>query len=195
MTEVDICNRALGRLGEQRILTMADAGTSGRACQLHFEGTRDEVLRSHRWNFATTRVALSRLSPDPPFGWAYRYGLPADFIRALEVNGTEDEGGCPWAIEGGALMTNEESINLIYIRRETNVARWDSLFCEAITLKLAMKLATVLRGSASQVADFGTEYDRLTAPLARRVDANEGRQRKPLLPLRSLFVGARFGGI
>lgn len=194
MTEVDICNRALGRLGEQRILTMADASGAGRACQLHFEGTRDEVLRSHRWNFATERAALSRLLPNPPFGWAYRYGLPVDFIRALEVNGTEDGRGNPWSIESGALMTNEATVNLVYIRRETNVARWDSLFGEAVTLKLAMKLATVLRGSASQVADFGTEYDRLTAPLARRVDANEGRQRKPLLPIRSLFVGARFWG-
>jgi hypothetical protein len=195
MTEVDICNRALGRLGEQRILTMVDAGTSGRACQLHFEGTRDEVLRSHRWNFATTRVALTQLADAPAFGWSYQYGLPADFIRALEVNGTEDGRGTPWTIESSALLTNDESVNLLYIRRETNVARWDALFCEAMTLKLGMKLATVLRGSASQVADLGNEYMALTAPLARRVDANEGRERKPLLPFRSMFVASRFWGL
>lgn len=195
MTEVDICNRALGRLGEQPILTVSDAGTAGRACQTHFAGTRDEVLRSHRWNFATTRVALTRLVPDPPFGWACAFGLPADFIRAAEVNGAEEGVGRPWTIEGNTLLTDEEEINLVYIFRETNVARWDSLFCEAVSLKLASKLATHLRGSASQVSDFVAEYDRLMAPLARRVDANEGRGRKPLLPFRSTFVASRYGGI
>ncbi len=193
-TETNICNRALGRLGQERILSLDDTGAGARACQLHFEGTRDEVLRSHRWNFATKRTALSRLAEAPAFGWLYQYTLPADFIRALEVNGTEDGKGRPWVVEGGNLMTNEGAVNLVYICRETNVQKWDALFQEALTLKLAMKLATVLRGSSSQVADFGEEYTRLTAPLARRIDANEGRERKPLRPYRSDFVAQRNSG-
>lgn len=195
MNETDICNRALGRIGEERIMSMADASAAARACDLHFAGTRDEVLRGHRWNFATSRVALSRLSDAPAFGWDYQFALPTDFLRALEVNCAEDDVGYPWAVEGSNLLTNETAVNLVYIRRETNVAKWDSLFGEALTLKLAMKLATVIRGSSSQVVDFASEYDRLTAPLARRVDANEGRRRKPLLPFRSLFVRSRFRGV
>lgn len=195
LSETEICNRALGRVGQERILAMSDAGVGGRACQLYFDGTRDEVLRSHRWNFATSRSTLSRLSETPLFGWDYQFALPVDFLRALEVNDTEDQAGCIWAVEGIKLMTNEETVNLVYIRREEDVSKWDALFCEAMTLKLAMKFATILRGTSSQVMDFGAEYDRLMAPLARRVDANEGRERKPLLPLRSLFVGARFQGL
>ncbi len=194
-TETDICNRALGRIGQERIMNLSDSGAGARACQLHFSGTRDEVLRSHRWNFATGRTALSRLLDTPAFGWTYQYSLPADFIRALEVNDTEDGTGCPWTVEGGNLLTNEATVNLVYIRRETNVAKWDALFQEALTLKLAMKLSTVLRGSSSQVVDFAQEYDRLTAPLARRIDANEGRERQPLKPRRSEFVAARFAGL
>lgn len=194
-TETDICNRALGRLGQERILNMTDPGAGARACQLHFDGTRDEVLRSHRWNFAMARAALSQLSEAPAFGWDYQYALPADFIRALEVNETEDGLGEPWTIEGSNLLTNEATVNLLYIKRETTVAMWDPLFQEAVTLKLAMKLSTVLRGSSSQVVDFAQEYDRLTAPLARRVDANEGRDRRPCKPFRSEFVAARFTGM
>ncbi len=195
LSETEICNRALGRLGQERILAITDEGAAGRACQLHFSGTRDEVLRSHRWNFATERGVLTRLSEAPAFGWLYQYSLPVDYIRALEVNGTEDGKGCPWTVEAGRLLTNEATVNLVYIRRETLVSKWDSLFQEAMTLKLAMKLATVLRGSAAQVADLGQEYERVTAPLARRVDANEGRERRPLRPFRSDFVAARYRGL
>ncbi len=191
-TETDICNRALGRLGESRILDITDEGAPGRACQLHFAATRDEVLRSHRWNFATSRVALSRLSEAPAFGWTYQYSLPSDFIRALEVNGTEDGLGDPWTIEGGNLLTNDETVNLLYVRREENVSKWDALFQEALSIKLAMKLGPVLRGSSSGVGDLGDEYLRVTAPLARRIDANEGRERRPLKPFRSEFVNARY---
>jgi hypothetical protein len=193
-TVTNICNRALGRLGDTQILDINDAGTAARACQLHFEGTRDEVLRAHRWNFATTRTILAQNITAPLFGWDYSYTLPVDFIRALEVNETEDGEGNPWACEGGNLMTDSESVNLVYIRRETEVVKWDTLFQEAMTLKLAMKLATVLRGSSSQVAELGEEYTRLTAGLAKRVDANEGRDRIPLWPTRSQFVAARFSG-
>jgi hypothetical protein len=193
-TETDIANRALGRLGQERILSLTDTGAAARAVQLHFDGTRDEVLRSHRWNFATGRVALSRLAQAPAFGWSYQYALPGDFIRALEVNDTEDGLGCPWTCEGGNLLTNETTVNLVYIRRETNVSKWDALFQEALSLKLAMKLAPVLRGSSSNVQELGEEYARITAPLARRIDANEGRERKPLRPFRSDFIKARYAG-
>ena len=195
ITTTNICNRALGRCGEGQILDISDAGAPARACQLHFDGTRDEVLRSHRWNFATARASLSMLAEDPPFYWKHQYALPGDFIRALEVNGTEEGYGRPWKIEGKNLLTNEEDgLNLVYIRRATEVDEWDSLFQEAMVLKLAAKLSVVLRGSSTQVDGFLQEYAAITAPLARRVDANEGRESAGMKPLRSEFVNARRWG-
>ena len=193
-TETNICNRALGRCGEGQILDITDAGAPARACQLHWDGTRDEVLRSHRWNFATARAKLSELAEVPAFFWTHQYALPGDFIRALEVNGTEEGYGRPWKIEGQNLLTNEESVNLVYIRRATEVDQWDSLFQEAMVLKLAAKLSVVLRGSSTQVEGFLSEYAQLTAPLARRIDANEGRENVGMKPLRSEFVNARRWG-
>lgn len=193
-TDTNICNQALGRLGQEQILAITDAGVAGRACQLFYEMTRDEVLRSHRWNFATSRVALTQYVDAPVFGWTYAYVLPSDFIRALEVNDSEDGLGDPWAIESGKLLTDQGSVNLVYIRREVDVAKWDPIFCEAVSLKLAAKLATVLRGSSAQIPDLVSEYERVTAPLARRIDANEGMDRQPLMPLRSRFINARTAG-
>jgi len=268
-TDRDICNRALGRLGEERLgLTgLAENTPAGRACYLHYQPTVDEVLRSHRWNFAQSRVVLTpapvltltvnttlsttvlttsttlrvgqgvtgtsiptgatitaissgvnftlsvgptvavtnntlTLTPyygtsvtQPAFGWTYSYSLPGDFIRALEINESDENGS--WTIEGQRLLTDETTVNLVYVARPAadSAGTWDTLFQEAIVLKLASKLATTLRGSASQVPDLLTEYERLIGPLARRVDANEGRERQPLLPLRSQFVAARYQGV
>jgi formylglycine-generating enzyme required for sulfatase activity len=38
---------------------------------------RDEVLRSHRWNFAAKRAALTQ-GTTPAFGWGYSYTLPTE---------------------------------------------------------------------------------------------------------------------
>lgn len=270
-TDVDICNRALGRLGEERLQTndLAENTPAGRVCYLHYQPTVDEVLRSHRWNFAQERVVLApatvtaltcgttnsstavttttlgllvgqsvygtgitlgstivAVNPGtgftlslataasgasasnaltfgiyhagltlPAFGWTYAYVLPTDFIRALEINDTDDDTDGAWMIEGRKLLTNNDTINLVYVKRNNNPAQWDALFQEAVVLKLASKLATTLRGSSAQVPDLLAEYDRMIAPLARRVDANEGRERRPLLPLRSQFIAARYQGV
>lgn len=265
-TDQDICNRALGRLGEERILSLSENTPAGRACYLHYQPTVDEVLRSHRWNFAQARVVLApgtvtsltapttlsatvlttalglivgqsvtgtgiladtvitAVTPgvsfymsnpasvvkssnaltfgvyhegvfQPAFGWTYAYVLPADFIRALEINDSDEDTAGAWTIEGLRLLTNADQVNLVYVKRSNNVAQWDTLFQEALVLKLASKLATTLRGSAAQVPDLLAEYERMIGPLARRVDANEGRERRPLLPLRSRFVAARYQGV
>jgi len=59
VTETDICNRALQRLGEQRIADMdTDTTKAGTACASAYDHIRDEVLRSHPWNCATKRVSV-----------------------------------------------------------------------------------------------------------------------------------------
>ena len=191
MTETEICNAALGRLGEARILSLTDTGATARACALHFKMTRDAVLRSHRWNFASKRAALAEISTVPLFGWDHAFQLPSDCLRVLEVNESEDGEGNPWVVEQDQLLTDEAAVNLVYVYRLEDASKFDPLFNEALACKLAEKLASTLRGSSSGTVDLATEYERIVAPLARRVDANESRGRKGMKPLRSSFVAAR----
>lgn len=192
-TETHICNMALGLLGESRILALTDTDATARACALWYESTRDAVLRSHKWNFARKHAVLSRLDARPLFTWQYAFALPADFLRVYEVNDSEEGLDDPWVIEGDKLLSDCDVINLVYVYRMMDASKFDPLFQEALSYKLAEKLATTLRGSSSQVVDFTTQYERITAPLARRIDANERRDRKPLMPFRSQFVDARGG--
>lgn len=191
MDATTICNYALARIGEARI-TDIDTGTDAvsRACLLHYAITRDSVLRSHPWNFSTTQVVLEWEDGDPvpPFDWEYAMALPDDFLRLTECN--YDGRQLPFRLQGTHLYTNSIKAEVWYVFRNTDCDSYDPIFIEALTLRLAEKLATSLRGSSAQVVDFGAEYERITAPLARRIDANEGERK--MKPLRSKFIEARF---
>jgi hypothetical protein len=192
----DICNLALAHLGEAPITSLDEDTLAARACALHYETTRDELLRSHRWNFASARAVLSRLEAIPAFGWAYAFALPTDFLRALDVNDEEagDLTSGEWQIEGRNLLTDWDEVSLVYIRQIEDVSQFDALFVQAFALKLAVYLSETIRGTTGKTAELMQAYERITGPLARRVDANEGRQRKGLLPLNSLFIRARYEG-
>jgi len=192
-SDTEICNQALAHLGERPIASLNDDSAAARACQLLYIPTRDEWLRSHRWNFAVTRTKLSRLADNPPFGWDFQYQLPEDYLRALEVNDSEagDWVSDEWIIEGRRLLTNAPEVNFVYIKKVTDVSDFDSLFAQALALKLAIKLSEAIRGTTNKSAELTTMFERMSAPLARRIDANEGRRRKGLLPMNSLALRAR----
>jgi hypothetical protein len=190
---VDVANLALGHLGEASITSLSEDTVTARACNLHFNLTRDALLRQHRWNFAQARVVLSRLVGAPAFQWSSQYTLPSDCLRVLEVNGSEDGDVIsePWVIEGRVILTNATSVNLVYIKSSTNVDNWDGLFIEALALKLAAKISESVRGSTGKTEELIRMLEQVTAPLARRVDANEGRRRKGMIPMNSLFLRSR----
>ena len=195
-SETEICNQALAHLGERPIASLEDGSVASRACRLAYDRVRNELLRQHRWNFAVTRAVLSRLATAPLFGWNYQYALPADCLRALEVNDSEfgDMVTDPWTIEGRVMLTNAETVNLIYVREVTDVSEFDDLFAEALSLKIAIRLSEIIRGSTGKTNELGALYERSIAPMARGVDSNEGRRRKGLTSLNSMAVLSRSRG-
>lgn len=194
-TDIDICNLALAHMGEAQIASLAENTARASACALRYAFVRDEVLRSHRWNFAQSRVALVA-APAPAFEWSNAFTLPADCLRVLEFNGTEcgQVVGNEFIIEGRSLLTNATAAKIVYIRRETNVDFYDSIFIDALALKLAAALAESIRGTTEKSGELLAAYERVTAPLARRVDANEGKRRKGMIEMNSLFIAARNEG-
>lgn len=194
MMDVDVCNQALARLGAERILGLEDGSKGARFCRLFYEQTRDEVLRSHPWNFAMKRESLTRLATDPAFGWRHQYQLPADFLRLVQLNGyAESEAARNSEIEGGTLLCDEDVAQVRYVRRLEDAGQFDPLFAEAVAVKLASKLAQPLTGSRTLGAEILQEYEGITAPLARRVDAQEDRSRRKQPWVESAFVMARRG--
>lgn len=191
-SEVDICNLALSHLGEDFIVALTDGTPRADLCTLHYPITRDEVLRSHRWNFAITRAELSA-NTDPAFGWDKSFVLPEDCLRVIEFNDTEIGAivGEEFAIEGRSLVTNAETAKIVYVRREDDTTAYDAIFIRALSLKLAVALSEGIRGTTEKTGELLAAYERITAPLARRVDSNEGSRRRGMLPLNSTWINAR----
>jgi hypothetical protein len=178
-SETDIANEALGRLGISPIMDLSDATKQAQFANRFYAQTRDEVLTSHPWSFAISRATLAQLTANPDFEWLYRYQLPTDCLRLLKLNGYEvGEIRETYVVEGNTVLTDAEQAEIRYIARITDVTLFPPLFIEALAIKLASKLSAPLTGRFDQPTALMQEYDRVTGPKARLVDAFEG-QRKP----------------
>ena len=192
-SEVTIANLALGKIGAGTIIALDEESTEARACRLHYAQTRDEVLRSHRWNFAIHPEQLVQDVEKPKFTWAFQYALPVDCLRVLQMNEWDmSRRSQAWEIEGRRLLTNATTAWIRYIRRITDCNLFDSLFVEALSLRLASKIAPPLNGSLPMAQALMTEYIKVTSGQARRTDAFEIQEDRRPAWMSSDLVASRF---
>lgn len=154
-TKTDICNLSLSRIGAKAVTsTQISDDTDPRAqhCNRHYEQTRDALIRSHWWRFASDRVALVA-TDTPDFEWAYAFDLPSDFLRMKSIfednNTTNKTSILPYALEDKILLYSESTCKIRYIKQVTTIADFDPLFIEALVLQLAVKLIPPLAGVGS----------------------------------------------
>ncbi len=138
---VDICNLALTQLGQEDITSLTDDTKEARACNSNYPSARDVVLRAHRWNCASKRATLSELSDAPTWGFTKAFQIPSDFIRFASL----DDLDFIYRIEGGddgrVIVTDESTVNLLYIYRLELVPHMDELLKECIAARLAAEIA------------------------------------------------------
>ena len=177
-TEVSICANALRRLGDDPIVSLTDDTERARLCNAFYSEARDEVLRSHPWNFAITRQQLSQLSTTPLYQYSYQYALPTDpfCLRVLEMEYSD----YVFKIEhlagtGRVLLTDEGTAKIIYIARITDTAQFDPLFIDTLTAKLSVDLAYPVTGSVQLQQNMQKLFESKLRE-ARSVDGQEGFQ-------------------
>lgn len=154
---VDIANAALNACGSDDVLvTLDDANKSGRLCKQNYDFARRAVLAKHPWKFANKRVILNRDTSDTPaFGFAYRFLLPENYIRAICVNDRYEQ----WEREGRYILCNDsDTINLKYTSDEQDVAIFDPLFLDAVALDLALRIVYPLSQSNDRVPTIAQLY-------------------------------------
>lgn len=82
--EVDICNLALGYLGDSANVSSLNPPDSVQAehCQRFYPLARDALLNMHNWGFATKRTSPASIAvPAEASGmWAFAYIAPADAL-------------------------------------------------------------------------------------------------------------------
>ena len=144
-SKTDICNQALGLLGEARISDVDDSTSpAARACNVQFDASRDFLLRRNDWAFARRRVSLSADS-ETPIGeeYDYQYTIPTGGTvqKALvlrKVVGYKNLTKRDVTREGGKwLMNIAPPITVLYTFQETNTGNFDPAFEQALTYYIA----------------------------------------------------------
>ena len=155
-SQLEMCNTALGLLGEMPIDDLTDTeDPKAVKCLVFWSMVLDEVLESHDWTFATARAKLQQDAIIPAYGFDYAYPVPSDFIRILAATtgdyDVENDSGAQvyYRFEGGRILSNAENMNLKYVYRVAEPGRFSPLFALAVSGALAVKLAAALTKSAS----------------------------------------------
>ena len=170
---VQICNLALMKFGTTAITALTDETKEARACNVFYPLMRNELLYSHPWNFAMTRADISaQVAPAPPFGFAYAYTLPTDCLRVWGLNSDGE-----YAIEGGELLTNQDSdIHIQYIRLVEESGRFTPAFVNCLATRLAAELAAKLADDKSLRVALLEELYKIALPAAYSLNAIEGNR-------------------
>lgn len=181
-SKTDIANRALTKLGDDRIIDLLDDTERARTINSLYNSCRDSELRAHVWNFAVRRVALPRLATVPAFGFAYEYQLPAENLRLIQVgecwnwwslqdyiSGSIAE----FQVEGRKIVTDIGSpLKIRYIERIDDTGLYDALFVEAFACRLAIEACERITQSNTKLQALEQQYKE-TIKMATRVDSIE----------------------
>ena len=190
-SKIECANRALSKLGEQRITDISSDIKSARAVNAAFNIVRDRELRAHGWSFAMKRAQLAASVDAPLYGFAYSYPMPADLLRIWELgewywsgpDQTDYRNGssAPYSVEGRNILTSEtrsatvgvpSPLNIRYIAQVDDTNQWDACFVEAFACKLAIECCSELTQSATKKSDLWGEY-KVAVGEAQRVNAIE----------------------
>ncbi len=174
-SEVSLCNMALNRIGVGEITDLIDGTDAARACKNLYANTRDTVLESKVWRFATARAVLTPTTDDTVYGWEYAFPLPSETLSILTVDEnttTDHQSQVQWQREGNRILSDESKIYLTYIKRVEDTTLFSSGFTNALSLKLAAELATSLKANQKLRDQLLGEYERALL----RAGVSEGRQ-------------------
>jgi len=167
---VDICNGALNQLGATTILSLTEDSKNARLCNSRFTQVRDAVFRSHPWNCLQKRVQLASSTNTPAWGYKFQFDLPGDCLRLLRILDFDSN----YQVEGRSILSNNETMKILYISRITDANQYDELLRETLSAALAADIAYAITSNNTTSQNMIANYqDKLRD--ARFVDSTEGQ--------------------
>lgn len=167
-----LCNEALALCNKDQIQNLSEGTSQALACSTMLPGIVSRVLYERDWRCARKRT---RISPDitaPEFGFAYRYPLPDDFLRPVDV-GTDS-----WEIEAGCILADVMPLDLIYTAYPSGPELLNAELRSAIVYFLASEIAMALTSDSSLMASFRS----MAETELQRAKLNESAGEKDMMP-------------
>ena len=188
-SKVEIANLALMHVGDNTITSFSDGTAAANTINTVYETVRDSVLRDHTCNFAIKQATPSLDATAPIYGFNHRFDMPTDLIRLIEL-----EDNPRYKIEGRFILTDSNPINIKYVYKNETVTEYDSMFVQALAVRLAGTIAERLTQSSTLAEELIGLY-RLHLKDAKSVDAqvNYPDDLEANLWLDSRFKGTSIG--
>lgn len=167
-TDVSICNTALIMVGANDINSFTENTVEAKLASNVYERTKFTLLQYHPWRFSLKQVDLGgALTASPLFKWTYKYKLPADTLRVINIKDNFDYE----TFEQRELYTDVNPCQIVYQKK---VAEQDmpAYFVRALEFHLARLFAISLQEDAGKMDIFERSADKETAR-ARSIDAQQ----------------------
>ena len=189
---VGICNGALNQLGATTILSLTEDSKNARLCNSRYTQVRDALFRTHPWNCLQKRIELALNTSAPTWGFKYSYNLPADCLRLLRILDYDTN----YKVEGRKVLSNSETMKILYVSRVTDPNEYDELLRETISASLGADIAFGVT-SNNQTAKNMYELFKDKLRDARFVDSTEGQNVEQDLGMADVidagtFINSRF---
>ena len=148
-TKIDLCARALVKLGAQPISSFNENTAEAKVCAELYDSTLESLLASYPWRFALEKAVLSRLVTTPVADYQYAYQLPNDCVRVLSAGSGVKSQGLKYKIVGTTLHTNADQVTISYIARPDE-SDFPPFFSNALIARLAAEFCLPLTESTNR---------------------------------------------
>lgn len=194
---LEIVNTALMYLRARYDLTDLTVSASSpnevRAGSLIYDRCRKQALSAYDWNFARQRALLVAHADAPPAGiWTFRYALPANFLKAREIENVAGPNANPipfdieLSLDGTekTLVTDygdgtpANAARLICTYDLTDTTLFNPHFDDTLSYLIAWKIAYAVTGKPAIEEKMRAEYQGMLAQAAA-IDGNEAARRPP----------------
>ena len=139
-SNVELCNKALRRLGEDPIIALDNNTTWGKRCSSALPEVVRTVLSLDAWRSCTKRKQLAADSVTP-IGFTSSYSLPTDCLRLIALEQSQYQN---WSIEGNKILTDnskDSALQILYVYDCDNPGEYTAPLYDAIAMGLAHELS------------------------------------------------------
>ncbi len=196
-SDADICNMALGHLGNYGTVSSIETPETDieRTFALWFGVSRETLLKLVMPNFSLARIRSARITDyeaDDTEGYAYAYQKPNDMLKLLGI-GSADIKDNSYSVEGNKILTDElydTGAYLRYIKNEIDVSKWSAEFKDLCALYLAAKCCLPITQDAVKQQAINQQLQSAMMTVSS-INAQENR---PVIRNTSRFKQARYSG-
>lgn len=195
ISAIGICNLGLNHIKKREIQSFEDSSEEARKCKLVYELTRDELLRSFPWNFATKIERLAMFN-ERVVGWDFLYAYPQSCLKVRKIYNdrtvnvdTADTNNFQrmTANNSQAIATNVNEAWCEFTFRVIDPNQYDASFVDSFSYRLAAKLCNSLTGDTQ----FGERLLAISDQIAKNACLINSTEQRPLRQKYSPSIDAR----